>query len=46
MIKWQWSLFGELSLDELYEILKIRQAVFVVEQDCAYQDTDDLDQVA
>lgn len=46
MIKWQWSLFDELSLRELYAILKIRQAVFVVEQECAYQDADDLDHVA
>ena len=46
MIKWQWSLFDELSSYELYEILKIRQAIFVVEQDCSYQDADDLDQVA
>lgn len=46
MIEWQWSSFDGLSLLELYEILKIRQAIFVVEQDCAYQDSDDLDQVA
>ena len=44
MIEWQWSSFDELSLHDLYEILKIRQAIFVVEQDCAYQDADDLDQ--
>jgi len=46
MIKWQWATFDELSLHELYEILQIRQAIFVVEQDCAYQDADNLDQVA
>ena len=46
MIKWQWSSFDELSLHELYEILKIRQVIFIVEQDCAYLDADDLDQVA
>ena len=38
--------FEELSLQELYEILKIRTAVFVVEQNCPYQDPDDLDQKA
>lgn len=38
--------FGELSLSELYEILKVRSAVFVVEQNCPYQDLDDLDQQA
>ena len=35
--------FGELLLQELYEILKIRTAVFVVEQNCPYQDPDGLD---
>ncbi|HJO94809.1 MAG TPA: GNAT family N-acetyltransferase [Victivallales bacterium] len=46
MIKWQWSSYNELSQDEIYEILKIRQAVFIVEQKCAYQDADDLDSAA
>jgi ElaA protein len=36
--------FKELTLEELYEILKIRAEVFVVEQNCAYQDLDDIDQ--
>ena len=35
--------FEELSNIELYEILKVRAAVFVVEQECAYQDIDDID---
>jgi len=38
--------FHELSLDELYMILRLRSAVFIVEQDCVYQDIDDLDQDA
>jgi ElaA protein len=38
--------FDELSKDELYEILRLRAQVFVVEQNCAYQDLDDLDQDA
>jgi ElaA protein len=38
--------FNELSLDELYEILKLRAEVFVVEQDCVYQDLDGIDQDA
>jgi len=45
-VEWKWSLFDELSARDLYAILKIRQAVFVVEQDCAYQDIDDIDQHA
>lgn len=38
--------FQELSNQELYEILKIRVGVFVVEQNCAYQDIDGLDEKA
>ena len=38
--------FNELSLDELYEILRIRAEVFVVEQNCAYQDLDEVDKDA
>ena len=36
--------FGELSNIELYDILKLRAEVFVVEQNCPYQDMDDKDQ--
>lgn len=35
--------FNELTTDELYEILKARAAIFVVEQNCAYQDLDGKD---
>ena len=35
--------FDELSTRELYEILKARAEIFVVEQNCVYQDLDDLD---
>jgi ElaA protein len=38
--------FGELSLEELYKILKLRAEAFVVEQECAYQDLDGKDQQA
>lgn len=36
--------FDELTTKELYEILKARAAVFVVEQNCVYQDLDDKDE--
>ena len=36
----------ELTRDELYEIIKLRIEVFVVEQDCPYQDLDDKDKNA
>ena len=38
--------FDELTNEELYEILKLRSQVFVVEQNCIYQDIDDRDQDA
>ena len=36
--------FSELNTTELYEILQLRSEVFVVEQDCVYQDLDFKDQ--
>ena len=38
--------FHELTTDELYELLRIRSEVFVVEQDCVYQDLDGDDQAS
>ena len=35
--------FKELTTNELYTLLKIRSEVFVVEQNCVYQDIDDKD---
>jgi len=35
--------FNELSIQELYVILQLRAEVFVVEQDCVYQDLDNKD---
>ncbi|MGL6160335.1 GNAT family N-acetyltransferase [Microbulbifer sp.] len=43
MIHWQWRSFEQLSLQQLYQVLRARQEVFTVEQDCAYQDADNLD---
>ena len=39
-------MFQELTVDELYELLRVRSEVFVVEQDCVYQDMDGDDQKA
>lgn len=36
--------FNELTINELYDLLKLRAKVFVVEQQAAYQDLDDKDQ--
>lgn len=38
--------FSELSVDEMFEIYKMRVAVFVVEQKCPYQEVDDADRIA
>ncbi|WP_272957116.1 GNAT family N-acetyltransferase [Zunongwangia profunda] len=38
--------FNQLSLSELYHILQLRAEVFVVEQDCVYQDIDGKDEKA
>lgn len=38
--------FTDLTTDELYRILQARCGVFVVEQKCAYQDLDGIDQQA
>jgi ElaA protein len=38
--------FPELSTDELYAILQLRSEVFIVEQNCVYQDIDGKDQKA
>ncbi len=43
MIEWQWSGFHALSNVELYEVLAQRQKVFVLEQQCFYNDFDGLD---
>lgn len=38
--------FNQLSLDELYYLFQLRSQVFVVEQDCVYQDIDGKDKKA
>jgi ElaA protein len=46
MIEWKWCSFADLSTAELYEVLAQRQQVFVLEQQCFYNDFDGLDQAA
>lgn len=43
---WKIKKFDELTVKELYEILKVRAEVFVVEQECVYQDLDSKDENA
>ena len=42
-ITWQCAAFSDLSAAQLYAILKVRSEVFVLEQNCVYQDIDGLD---
>ncbi|NRB39992.1 MAG: GNAT family N-acetyltransferase [Pseudomonadales bacterium] len=46
MIKWQWLTYTALSKNDLYAIMKVRQQVFILEQQCFYLDIDDLDSCA
>ena len=43
-IQWLLKRFEELTPYQLYAILQLRNAVFVVEQNCVFQDADDKDQ--
>ena len=38
--------FDELTLNELYKIMQLRSQVFVIEQNCIYQDLDDIDKIS
>ncbi len=45
-INWQHKSFDELSPGQLYAIIQLRNEVFVVEQNCVFQDADNKDQDA
>ena len=45
-IAMRWQRFDELSADRLYELLRFRQDIFVVEQRSPYPDLDGLDRGA
>ena len=45
-MQWQTLSFTELSLEQIYAAMRLRQEVFVVEQQCAYLDLDNRDQHA
>ncbi|MEY3590313.1 MAG: hypothetical protein RLZZ466_833 [Bacteroidota bacterium] len=42
-IRWTLQEFSELTNSDLYELLKLRSAIFVVEQNCVFPDMDDKD---
>ncbi len=43
-LHWVFKPFHQLTVDELYQLLQLRSEVFVVEQNCVFQDMDDKDQ--
>ncbi len=43
MIEYHWKKFDELSAIDIFDMLKARQDVFIIEQNCIYPDIDDLD---
>ncbi len=45
-MNWITKSYQELTKEELYGLLRLRAEVFVVEQDCPYQDVDNKDQFA
>lgn len=45
-ITWQTKHFNDLSVDEYWGILYLRTEIFVVEQDCPYQEVDEKDKVS
>lgn len=42
-MEWHWLSFQQLTTVQLYAVMQLRQQVFVVEQNCIYQDVDGLD---
>ncbi|MFM1753124.1 MAG: hypothetical protein RLZZ236_63 [Bacteroidota bacterium] len=45
-LEWTIKSFESLSVNELYDILRLRSEIFVVEQNCVYLDLDGKDQKA
>ena len=43
VLRWEWKRFNELTAEEVYTILCVRQQVFVLEQECLYLDADGKD---
>ncbi len=46
ILTWKFAAFHELTVDELYAMITLRNEVFVVEQNCVYQDADNKDQIS
>ncbi|GAE37333.1 GNAT family N-acetyltransferase [Halalkalibacter akibai] len=46
MLNWKVKSFNQLEINELYELLQLRVEIFVVEQNCPYQELDGMDRLA
>lgn len=46
MINWDFKHYTDLSLDEFHDLVSLRIEVFVIEQDCPYQELDGKDKIA
>ncbi len=46
MVQWKTNTFSQLAIEQLFDLLKLRVDVFVVEQQCAYAELDDFDRHA
>lgn len=42
-VVFNWRLLSDLSVLEFYDIVRLRESIFVIEQDCAYQEIDAAD---
>lgn len=45
-LQWNWCVLEEMGVIRLYDMLALREAIFVVEQHCIYQELDGLDRIA
>ena len=43
VLRWTWQAWAELTPDVLYRFLRLRSAIFVVEQDCVFPEMDGRD---
>ncbi len=45
-LRWRWYVLDEMKPRLLYDMLALREAIFVIEQNCIYQELDGLDKAA
>ncbi|MDY7579986.1 GNAT family N-acetyltransferase [Herbaspirillum sp. RTI4] len=45
-LEWQWIAFSDMTARQLYEVMILRQRIFLIEQNCVYQDADGLDSIS